>query len=266
MIKVQETKNYDKFDLHPFNRNVKKICELEESMREHGWLDPYPLHCVRNGGDRLLIKAGHHRFVVANRLNIPVKYVISEDNVTIHELEKATNRWRLEDYLDSYVNMDKTDYIILDEYHKRTGIAISQCIALFSGLTGHGGPIREKFKSGGFVIVSHKQAEAVEEIVDSLRSVGMENPTRFSFVGALASFITLPQFDKKSMIEKIGNYPMMVKKCANTEDAMTMLEAVYNYKRHGDHVPLKTLAVNAGRKRQIKIRQGGTGDGIKRGI
>ena len=101
--RILESNNYSRFELTPFNRDVKKTKHLESLMRREGWIDAYPAHVIRNGDGRLLIKAGHHRFVVAQRLGIPIKYVECKDTTTIHELEKATIRWSIQDYLDSYV-------------------------------------------------------------------------------------------------------------------------------------------------------------------
>ena len=59
---VMETKDYSKFDLLQFNRDIERVNYLTQSMKEFGWIGAYPMHVVRNGKGRYKIKAGHHRF------------------------------------------------------------------------------------------------------------------------------------------------------------------------------------------------------------
>ena len=101
-MNISKTKNYDRFDLHEINRPVKNTKKLELSMIEHGFIDAHPLHVITNGNGKLKIKDGHHRFMVARKLGIPVKYVVCDDAAGIHQLVETTNKWSLRDYLSSY--------------------------------------------------------------------------------------------------------------------------------------------------------------------
>ena len=149
---IRVTKDYSIFDLHEVNRDVKNTKNLENSMAVYGWIDAYPMHVVRNGDKRLKIKAGHHRFKVAKRLGIPVKFVVVDnDDVGIHELEKTAKQWSVSDYLQSYVRAGYKDYHIVKEYHERTGIGISNCISMLGGNQAGTGNFQEKFKDGNFI-------------------------------------------------------------------------------------------------------------------
>ena len=71
--KVYETEDYDIFELHELNRdvrNLKKVSNLKNSMKSHGFLSAYPLHTVLNGEGKLQIKAGHHRPAWSSGRNI----------------------------------------------------------------------------------------------------------------------------------------------------------------------------------------------------
>ena len=133
MLKIYETTNYEKFELLSFNRDVNKTKFLEASMKKHGWIDAYPMHVMRGQNGNLRIKAGHHRFEVAQQLSIPVKYVVSDDNSTIYELEQATNNWNLNDYLVSFVRSGHPAYDKVKRYRERTGISLIACISMLGG-------------------------------------------------------------------------------------------------------------------------------------
>lgn len=152
-MKIQVTRNYDKFELLAFNRDVKRTTALERSMERYGWIDAYPMHVVPNGGVKLKIKAGHHRFTVAKKLGLPIKYVVCKDQgETIHELEVATTPWTLKNYLDSFVRCERPDYISVKEYHEKTGINLSQCISMLGGDLASSHNMGKKFKDGTYKV------------------------------------------------------------------------------------------------------------------
>ena len=91
---LKVTKNYDLFELHPFNRDLHKDALLKTSMKENGFMPSSPIHCVRNGNGKLKIIRGHHRFANAKELGLPVWYVIDESNVDLFLLEGSSrSRW-----------------------------------------------------------------------------------------------------------------------------------------------------------------------------
>ena len=68
MNQLAVTNNSGKFELCSFNRDLDKTQRIEESMKKHGYIPAYPIHCVKNGTGKFKIKAGHHRFYVARKL------------------------------------------------------------------------------------------------------------------------------------------------------------------------------------------------------
>jgi len=75
MNKILESNNYQKFVISLFSRNVIKTQGLEESMLKFGFLDVFPVMVRRLDDGRLEILEGHHRFEVACRLGISIKYL-----------------------------------------------------------------------------------------------------------------------------------------------------------------------------------------------
>ena len=254
MAKILESNNYSKFELTPINRAVKKTRKLELSMRKYGWLDAYPAHVIRNGNGKLQIKAGHHRFEVAKKLGIPVKYVECQDDASIHELEAASRKWSAEDYLDSFVRMGIPAYITVKDYHERTGIGLRCCISLLAGHSaGSGGNLSALFASGKYRVGSLSHARVVETIVSQARVSGFPHWKNAGFVNAVSKISRAEGFASEVMKEKIKTFAHFMKKQSGTQDYLEMLDSIYNRQSH-IKIPLAFLAEEAARKRNIATK------------
>lgn len=241
---IIETTDYGLFDLYEYNRDVRRTKELTKSMQRHGWIDGKPMHVVQNGKDKLLIKDGHHRFKVAKKLKLPVKYVLSDDVATVHELAKTTVTWTLEDYLSSYVRAKLPEYVKLEEYYNETKIPLSACIYLLgnpsaSPIINNGvkGITATKFKNGDFKVVDGNNAQVVADLVTHMRNQKIEWGTYSLLVQALIRLLKLDYFDPERLKHKVATFPGLMKKQPDMECCLRMLETIYNYQSH-DKVPL----------------------------
>jgi hypothetical protein len=255
MKKIMQTKDYTMFKPSSFNRDVVKTKALEASFREHGWIDAYPLHVCQNGGRQYVIKAGNHRFYVAQKLGIPIKYVVSNDRATIHELEGATEPWDLQDYLVSYCREGRKDYISVKKYCNETGISTA---AVVSMLGGHGassntlsGPI---FKGGKFVVKNTTHAENVKDIVLYLRRCGVSFASTLNLVRAISKLVFVPRFDIDHMKHKIKQFASFIEKKATVDQYLDMLEDLYN-RQSRQKIPLKFMAIEGAKERSATNRK-----------
>jgi hypothetical protein len=253
MPKIHESRDYSKFELTEINRNISISKNLEKSMKEHGFLDAYPLHCVRNGNGKLKIKAGHHRFDMAQKLGLPIKYVVSNDTATIHELEKATNKWTLKDYLISYWRAGYTEYHTLKEYHERVGISLYSCISMLGGESAGSHNLSKKFMSGEFEVKGMEHANTVAELVLHADRCGFKWARSQHFVSALSKIVWVINFDFEQLKNKIQSHTSLMRQQATTHDYINMLDTVYN--RNNSHrMPLAYLAEECARKRNFAIK------------
>jgi hypothetical protein len=233
----------------PFNRDVHRTQYLEKSMQEHGWIDAYPMHVQKNGGDHLLIKAGHHRFCAARKLGIPVKYVICADEATIHELEKATNRWTIQDYLDSHIRQNRKDYMRVREYCDATGISVGMAVALLSGHTAHpGAEVLNAFRDGHFKIKPTTNALIVKELCRQAHKCKLRFYNNYLFVQALSRIAWVKELDVERMKSKFALFSDFMEKKANLEQYLAMLEDIYN-RQSRTKIPLAFLATQASKER-----------------
>lgn len=248
MASITATRNYALFELHLFNRDVEKINRLKESMRKHGWIDAYPMHCVREGNGRLRIKAGHHRFTVARELGIPVKYVVCDDDATIYELEQATNKWDLPDYLVSHCRTGKADYCEVARYIKETGIGVANAASMFYGEMAGSHNVQDAFKRGDFNIRDRQHPLVVAQIVRAFREAGVAWAINQQFIQAISRIAKCPQFVLARALQKIAAHGSLCQKQPNLERYMQMFEDIYN-RQAKDRVPLVFFADEAAKAR-----------------
>jgi hypothetical protein len=243
---LRTSKNYDLFELHKFNRDVTKTRFLEGSMRKYGWRDAYPMDVVRNG-KKLKIKAGHHRFEVAQKLGIPVKFVVCTDDISIHELERATNPWKLKDFMVSHARCGKPEYVRVKDYHDNTGIPLASAISMLTGASA-GTRRTNEFKFGDFKITSMEHAHDVATVVMHCKKHGISWAANNKFVSALSRILLVKEVDMDHLKHKISTFAHMVEKQPTIATYAEMLEKIYN-RQSKTKIPLVFLANEEARKR-----------------
>jgi len=255
--RLQHTKKYDLFELCYFNRDVKKTKQLEKSMKEHGYIQAYPLHCVKNGSGQLQIKAGHHRFVVAKMLLLEIWYVVCDDDASIHELEAASQNWTPADYLTSHVRDGRDSYEVVREYHERTGIPLQHCIALCAGETCQSSNQTAKFKAGNYVVAeddTHRKALA--DLLDHCAECGVKFAKKTLFVQAVSRCLRAPEFDPKVFKQRVATNPGLLVKQPTVDTTMTMIEMVYNHHAvASNRIALKFVVDRAMQERSASYRK-----------
>jgi len=247
MTKVLETRNYGMFALHNLNRDVNKIAKLEKSMKANGWIPAYPMHVVREGG-HLKIKGGHHRFEVARKLGIPVKYVVCEDRATIHELEEATTRWDWQDYLASHGRAGNANYLKVKKYQDETGIPLTCIVSMLGGDTAGSGNHAKAFKSGALKVKDTSHIGLVSDFVTIAKSAGFSGATNRNFVIALSKIAKANGIDLARLKAKMKAHPYLFQKQTSVDAYLDMLQEIYNRQR-SDKVPLAFIANAAARAR-----------------
>ncbi len=229
-FQVLESKDYGKFQVSQFNRNIRASTRsLEDSMKKHGFIAAYPIHCRSGAGGKLIIKAGHHRFEVARKLGIPVFYIVVNDSATITDLEQASRPWSVKDYVDSYVRAVSAPHIAVKAFHDRTGISYTQSASMLGGDSASSKNGTRRLKDGTFRIKDATHAETVGEITDQLKAVGVSFATNENLVSAICSFVWVKAFDPKVFIHRVATNLSMFYKCATLVQYQDMLERVYNH-------------------------------------
>ena len=251
-LQIKQTSDYDLFERHDFNRDVKKTKNLEANMKEHGWVDAYPMHVVKNGNGKLKIKGGHHRFTVAKKLGIPVKYVVCNDNISIQELEKGTVPWSLQDFHDSFVRNGNPEYIAVKEYCERTGIGLANAMSMLAGETAGSNNKRKHYIAGKYKVTDRKHADTVGDIVIYLKNIGIDFGNANLLVQAISRYCRVEQFSPDTFKKKAKSFKSLFEKQQNLEGYMLMVEEIYNRKSKSK-IPLKHYADEVARKRHLSF-------------
>lgn len=253
MEKLQESKNYEMFELLDFNRDVKKTKRLEASMKEYGFRGSTPLEVIRGGNGKLKIRQGHHRFYVARKLGIPVKYVVMEDDISIYQIESTVVSWNMRDYLESHCRAGLPEYLKIREYCDETGISVGHAVAMLGGNSAGTSNFSEKFKTGSYIINTQSQhANIVKEIILYMKKCNIEFYNTSSLVAAVSKVVFVKDFNPSHMKTKIKNFSGFISKKANVDQYLTMLEDIYN-RQSREKIPLKFLADAISKERHLKL-------------
>lgn len=247
--KILESNNYRMFELLAINRDVSRINTLMESMKNHGWINSKPMSVIQNGNGKLIIKDGHHRFEVAQRLGIPVKYVIDTDSSTIYELDKSTNKWSLKDCLTSYCRAGKIEYLKLKTYCDETGIGLGNAASMLTGQSAGSGNYQQLFRTGNYKTnPKSNHAEVVKDLVLCCKKHGIKFYNTDLLVQAFSKIAWVDQFSAEHMKNKIKNFAPLIEKKANLDQYLVMLEDIYNRKCQSK-IPLKYFAMEKAKER-----------------
>lgn len=249
-VNIQITHDYSLFDLHEFNRDTRQLSMLEKSMKKYGWIDAYPMHVVRSGSKKLQIKGGQQRFEVAKRLGIPVKFVMCDDGgVSIHELEKATNTWTMDDYLTSYIRQGLPEYIAVKEYVEDTGVPLCCAVSLLAGETAGSNNKTAAFKDGRFKRGSQVHANSMKTIINHMKCKKIPFASSSLFVQALSKTLWVDEFSISRFIKKVSAHAHLFEKQPSLLSYLDEIERIYN---RGDRnkAPIAFLAVEKSKLRK----------------
>jgi len=248
MQKIYSTYDYTLFESHESNRDLD-IRMIEESMEKFGWLDPYPMYVVKNGGKTLKIKDGHHRFAAAMRLGLPIKYVVESDRgVTMPIIDGAHRPWSVKDYLSYYVRQGIKDYIVVKKYCDETGITVTAAISMHAGDSARSANHGKLFKKGAFKVKNVSHPADVAKVVLYCKKIGVPFASTYQFVTALSKILQVKQIFPGALMKKIKQGHKYMEKQTSIDGYVAMLERIYN-NRNKNKLPVAFLADEAAKDR-----------------
>lgn len=252
--KVNVTKNYRLFGRSAENRplDMKAHKKLEQSMKQYGFLSCFPIVCYRDGKG-LIVKDGQHRLAIAETLGLPVYWMEEETDFDVAIINCTPKTWKLKDYAQKYAAQGKESYQSGLEFAEQYELPIGISFAMLAGTTTFGN-IQDQFTRGDFKIKDSEWAYQVAGIYGPFKDLSPEKHNA-QLLGAFMGVCRVPEFDPKRLLqnakrcrEKIVSY--------STKDAyLEMIEEIYNFGRK-TLVPLKIMAANAMRNRNVAKKQG----------
>jgi hypothetical protein len=221
-------------------------------MEQYGFLSGFPIVCETNGSGKLKIKAGHNRFRAAQKIGLPVKYVVDNTPVPIVDLEKASKSWSIQDFFFSYCKQGREAYLVVEEYIEKTGISLSNAASMFYGESAGSGNYYDQFKRGEFEIKDSIHPAIVGDIVLHMKKCRIDWAHEARTVMAISRCVKTPEFNVSRFKKKIKSHSHLFEKQKNIQDALQMVEDIYNHAAHRkDRKPIAFLAAQAATARSI---------------
>lgn len=247
---LRQTQNYALFELHRFNRDIRGIQPLVNSMKKYGFLPHKSISCIKNGSGKLVVTDGHHRLAAAKELEIPVWYTLAENvGISIQEEQVSTRAWDLLDYLTSYVRNGAPAYIAVQQYVEETGIPLGLSISLLAGESAGSGNKAGVFKSGRYALGDQAHANIIKSIVLHMKAAGINYSSNSFFVQALSKALFVPDFSPVRFMEKVSSHAALFEKQPNVQSYLEMIETIYN-RQSRNKVPVAFLAVEESKRRK----------------
>ena len=158
--------------------------------------------------------------------------------------------------MDSFAQNNFGAYLVVVDFHKKTGIKLNACISMLSGSSAGSGNWRKQFKDGTYRLGDPAHALLVAELVAHCRKHEFRHWNDTPFVKALSKIAWAEVFDPQVLKSKITAFPEHLKKHGTREEYILMLEAIYN-RYSKDLVPLAVKAEEAARKRNVVLKHEG---------
>lgn len=231
--KIFECSDYARFRMINGNRqlNEKKINKILDDIDDGtNVLKCCPVLCVENKG-RLDIIDGQHRFYVSKKIHSPVYYTISE-SMSLYDIAKInsnTEKWKSNDYVNCYVQLDNTHYKILQQFLDDYPLPISTAISLLTtGKVKDGGRPRSGFERGLFEVKAEEQARDICTYIDQFNF-----PRKYSreFMRAIEKVKEGEKISLQELIEKVNANPDKMSIQPGYKDYLLNLESIYNIKK-----------------------------------
>lgn len=252
---IQTSSDYASFFSHENQQPVsgKHWTKIAQSMNEIGWLASKPMTVVREGR-KFRIVDGHHRFAAAVSLGIPLVFVVEDHEVLdkIGQLNYTVKKWTAMSFCKMYADQGMANYIELLEYIK-IGIPIQRAAAMLGGESASSGNVAKLIPSGDFKIKTRVMADSVASFLGAFP----ENTviSSLTFIDALSALLFVKEFDSSILKKKITQAPAMLTKCTDRDQALSMIEEIYNFRSHA-RIPLRHLALEGLRARSFKTNGG----------
>lgn len=251
---VHETEKYELFRFLTGNRevNAQMVKRLAMEIKEHGQLVPILVN------EKFEAIDGQHRLMACKSIGIPVRFIVQSGMRMSEIISINTNsrKWSEIDYINRFAEEGSVKYIELRDWIKECsdfGIQFAVAIARNSlmqrvygkNLNGELVPIYSKNKGGEYIgtygsdIRNGKwngfDLKAARIRLNDIRAIKKSMPEgawKDRMGEALIQIMRIPEFSVNVLIQQLrGSGGTQLRNPVNTEDAVKVIEDVYNYRR-----------------------------------
>lgn len=251
---LRATRNYAMFNDHRNQQPMsnKHINRLAESMKKHGFFPSKPISFYRDPDTRkLIIIDGHHRLRAAQIARVEVFMVEESPEVEslIGDINAGVKKWTSISFVKLFADRGSSDYQTLLTYIDR-GLPLPCAASSLMMETPGSSNYNKRIAVGTFKVKSTQLADYLLWVVDSTKG-SAKHITKQAYMHALGACFWVKEFDPEIMIKRILTNPTMIQPVARREQALDLLDEVYNY-RTQKKLNLKFKAEEALRERTFK--------------
>lgn len=251
---VHETEKYELFRFLMGNRevNAQMVKRLAMEIKEHGQLVPILVN------EKFEAIDGQHRLMACKSIGIPVRFIVQSGMRMSEIISINTNsrKWSEIDYINRFAEEGNVKYIELRDWIKECsdfGTQFAIAIARNSlmnrtygkDLNGQLVPIKSKKKGGEYIgnygsdIRNGKwdgfDQKAARIRLNNIRAVRKSMPEgvwKDKMGDALIQIMRIPEFSITVLVQQLrGSGGTQLRNPVNVEDAVKVIEDVYNYRR-----------------------------------
>lgn len=233
---IYETTDYKMFRTVAGNRrlNPHHVINLEKSVAERNLLPQNPIIVSK---DKYVID-GQHRLAVAKRMKLPVYYIIAEeaDLHDIRMLNVNVRTWFMDDYLRSYIQQGKRDYIVLKDFAEANDVSVSIALLLLSipNENFHPNLMIREFKEGDFKVANLVGAQTLVKQLHDLKPFTEDEAWKDrELIRALQ--IVYKRVSHRTIVEKLKLHDLKIEREPSVREYLRSLERVVNFKQRGDN-------------------------------
>lgn len=226
--------NSRKFKLRNDNRDISEanVQKLVRSFIKYGWCGE-PITVNKD----MYVIAGQHRLLAAIKAHINIKYIIEDkevSNAALRDMSMASKKWTALDYINSMADGGNQSCVMFRELHKqyvktRKIIPLNTLAAVVTKDYGKGtvnSIANEDFK---FSISDYEEACILLDKIEDIVKPCKNNKTgRFDYTCNAVLFMLDNGADYSIFKARMESNAADIKAVSNVEQAVEMLETVYN--------------------------------------
>lgn len=234
MKKVQMTRDYSLFIAHdPENRptNAGTHKALEDAMKEFGFLDCYPVVCIRHkDGKHLWVKDGQHRVMFAEKLGLPIYWIEASADFDIAKVNSAAKGWIPRDYAQKHAANGNDQFVEAMSFAQQYHMPVLIAFGILAG-NANGSNIRGSVIDGTYRIKDREYAHSVAGLYVEMTDISsaLKNSR---FLAACTAVCRVPGFEEKRLIQNAKRCREKLVSYSTREAYLSMLEDVYNFGRN----------------------------------
>jgi hypothetical protein len=246
------TRDYNIFKKTVHNRMVFNDDHLVESIQKHGFRASCAIHVMRNPDwkvgakyNKFIVKDGHRRLSYAEKLKVPVAYIVETEDIDIYDLQGTQKAWSLKNWLQARAKHHHPEIEKFEKWYEPTALPLGFALSMMN-CAGRGS-VSQHLKDGTFKMGNPEKADRLVRLLNGLKEAGVEFAKSTNFCTAMRWAMATPGFEAAHFLKQVRMRPSMLEHCVTVDLYIDSIDAAYNYHRQAGRLAIKHNAGEAKR-------------------